>query len=165
MKPAEDLYATDFLTVCTGNICRSPMAEGILRGIFGCESEVAISSAGTHALLGNAPTEFAVIAARENGIDIKSHKARPLNRTLIGRSRVIFCMETSQVEWVLGMDVSASPRVFNLADFSGQRNLKQIQDPYGCSLRDFRQCFRDMDLCIRRFLDEAWPSILRTGVL
>ncbi len=141
-----------FLAVCTGNICRSPMAEGILKGLVEGSRSALVSSAGTHALEGNPASEFSVIASAENGIDISHHKARMLTIELIEVSDVILCMERSHVEWVLSIDPSASERVFNLADFSGVRRMKGIPDPYGCSLREYRECFGDIRRCIDNFL-------------
>jgi protein-tyrosine-phosphatase len=143
----------NILAVCTGNICRSPMAEGILRSIFSGNHDLTISSAGTHALEGNPATEFAVIAAREHGIDISCHRARMLTTDIIEQSQMILCMEPSHTEWVLSSVVSASDRVYNIAEFSGSpKKRRAIADPYGCSLRDYRECFYDIHLCLINFI-------------
>lgn len=139
------------LAVCTGNICRSPMAEGILQGLFSSANNVSMFSAGTHALEGNPATEFAVIAALEAGIDISGHRARALSREMIQRSWLILCMERFHVEWVLSREPSARGRVYNLADFSGRREMRSIPDPYGCSVREYRECLRNIMFCINNF--------------
>jgi len=141
------------LTVCTGNICRSPMAEGILRTIFENDGTAVVSSAGTHALEGNPASEFSVIAASENGVDISGHRARMLRSEIIRSSDMILCMEPSHLERVLSIDLSAHGRVYNLADFSGMGKMKSIPDPYGCSLREYRQCFNEIRSCIHNFID------------
>jgi protein-tyrosine-phosphatase len=141
-----------FLAVCTGNICRSPMAEGILKKILEVGGAALVSSSGTHALVGNPASEFSVIASDENSIDISRHRARMLTPEMIESSDIILCMERSHVERVLSIDVSAHERVFNLADFSGLRRMTEIPDPYGCSLREYRECFRDIQRCIDNFL-------------
>ena len=144
------------LTVCTGNICRSPMAEGIFRRLLSGTPGLTVSSAGTHALIGNPATDFAVIAAAEKGIDISSHRARVVGPELIHESSFIFCMELFHVEAVLELDPSAGTKTFNLADFAGDgKMLKIISDPYGCSLREYRSCFADIDMCIRNCLASA----------
>lgn len=142
----------NILTVCTGNICRSPMAEGILKKAFEHYQKAKISSAGTHALDGNSASEFAVVAALENGIDISGHTARKLNIENINASRIILCMETSHVESVLSLAPALYSRVFNLADFSDNRSIKEIPDPYGCSLREYRECFKLIGLCLDNFM-------------
>ena len=147
----------NILTVCTGNICRSPMAEGILRALLTGGPAVKVSSAGTHALIGNSAADFAIIAAAERGIDISGHRARMIGEEIIRASSIILCMELSHVEWALEIDPSAITKTFNLAEFAGRgRKLKQIADPYGCSLREYRSCFADIETCIRNFLASAY---------
>ena len=141
------------LTVCTGNICRSPMAEGIIRSIFQADPFMTVLSAGTHAVAGNPATEFAILSSQEKGIDITGHSARPLDSVLIGSSDLILCMEPSHAEWVLSLNSSIYEKVYNLADFSGSdKRLKSIPDPYGCSLREYRECFDEINTCIHNFL-------------
>ncbi|MFI5296173.1 MAG: low molecular weight protein arginine phosphatase [Thermodesulfovibrionales bacterium] len=145
------------LTVCTGNICRSPMAEGVLRAVLSEIPGMGISSAGTHALIGNPATEFAVIAAGERGIDISRHRARMICEEIIRDSGIVLCMETFHVEFILEFDISAESKTFNLAEFSdGGKMLKKIADPYGCGLREYRECFEDISACIRNFVDSEY---------
>jgi protein-tyrosine-phosphatase len=143
----------NILTVCTGNICRSPMAEGILRSMLSGNHGISVSSAGTHALGGNPATEFAIIAAWEQGIDISGHRARILTADSIKNSNIILCMEPSHVEWVLSQGVSPADRVYTLAEFSGSPEKREtIPDPYGCSIREYRACFHDIYLCLSKFV-------------
>jgi protein arginine phosphatase len=128
------------------------MAEGMLRAIFQTNPLMTVSSAGTHAIEGNPATEFAILASQEEGVDITGHCARLLDDKLISSSDVILCMEPSHIEWVLSLDSSVYDRVFNLAEFSGAKRIEKIADPYGCSLREYRECFRDIEACINNFL-------------
>jgi protein-tyrosine phosphatase len=128
------------------------MAEGILRMIFPADPSMTVSSSGTHAVAGNPATEFAILASQEKGVDITGHSARPLDRVLISSSDVILCMEPSHAEWVLSIDGSIYEKVYNLADFSGNKRLEIIADPYGCSLREYRECFRIINECLSNFV-------------
>ena len=75
----------NILIVCTGNTCRSPMAEGILKHLLKSKGieHIDVSSAGTAGLEGYPPSENAVEATRVWDIDISGHRSRPLNRRLI----------------------------------------------------------------------------------
>lgn len=133
------------------------MAEGVFRAFLKNFPDMEVSSAGTHALVGNAATEFAVIAAGEHGIDISGHKARMISGEIILASSIILCMEPAHLEYVLEIDISADSKTFNLAEFSdGRKRLDKISDPYGCSLREYRECFRDISVCIRNFVDSEY---------
>lgn len=132
------------------------MAEGILRAIFQSDPSMTVSSAGTHAVAGNPATEFAILASQEKGIDIRGHSAMPLDHLLISGNDIILCMEPSHVEWVLSIDSSIYEKVYNLADFSGVAfSGRKIADPYGCSLREYRECFDAINACINSFLLSA----------
>lgn len=140
------------LTVCTGNICRSPMAEGILRSLLVNSSDTLILSAGTHAVEGNPATEFSVVTAAEHGIDISGHRAMGLTDSIIERSDVILCMEPCHTEWVLSRDQSSFNRIYNLADFFNIPGISKIFDPYGASIREYRECFKLINACLDNFV-------------
>jgi protein-tyrosine phosphatase len=88
---------TSILVVCTGNICRSPMAEGFLRDAlqrrFG-DAAPMVSSAGTHGWEGSPATPEGVEAARELGADTSMHRGRLLTRTMAERADLLLCMAT-----------------------------------------------------------------------
>jgi protein-tyrosine phosphatase len=86
---------TSILVVCTGNICRSPIAEGLLRGEllrrFG-DGAPRVSSAGTAGWDGSSATAEGVEAAAELGIDISAHRARKVRGELLREADLIICM-------------------------------------------------------------------------
>ncbi len=138
------------------------MAEGIICKLMAGRTGVTVSSAGTHALIGNPASDFAIIAAAERGIDISGHRARMIGKEIVRDSSTILCMELSHVESVLEIDPSAITKTFNLAEFAGNgRRLKQIADPYGCSLREYRSCIADIDACIRNFMGSHHSSAFK----
>ena len=140
------------------------MAEGIIRTIFEANQSIDVSSAGTHAVEGNPATEFAILASRENNIDITGHRARLLDSALIKGIDIILCMEPAHAEWVLSIDSSANQKVFNLADFSETvDSLGKIADPYGCGLREFRLCFNAIDKCVHNFVVSCREKKLLPG--
>ena len=80
------------LFVCTGNICRSPMAEGLFRQAFKGRGDFEVYSAGVGAVDGLPPSEHAVRALKEMGIDISHQRSRMLSGELVRRADYIFGM-------------------------------------------------------------------------
>ncbi len=121
---------TAVLFLCTGNICRSPLAEFAARSLFDTEA-FAFSSAGTHAIAGTAATRNMRKAATDHGLDISDHTATPLNRC--GQPDIVFGMEQHHL-------VAARDQFPNL-DVSKIRLLDHpsgITDPYGLGIDDYR---------------------------
>jgi len=110
---------TSILVVCTGNICRSPVAEGFLRdaliGRFG-ERAPAVSSAGTMGWAGSPASPESVIAAGERGSDIEAHAARELNRAMIEGADLIVCMAGEHRDAVGASVPAAVARTFTLKE-------------------------------------------------
>lgn len=89
------------LFVCFGNICRSPMAEGLARQVVTTsfqESAADVSSAGLGAMDGGAPTPEAIAAMRKRGIDISAHRARVVTHDMVASSDLVLAMEERQCE-------------------------------------------------------------------
>ncbi|MFH1150297.1 MAG: hypothetical protein V1748_07475 [Actinomycetota bacterium] len=89
------------LFVCTGNICRSPMAEGLARHWMEREhpesaSEVTVASAGVSALVGEGPAAEATTVMASRGIDIEAHRARDAERRMLEESSLVLTMEDRQ---------------------------------------------------------------------
>ena len=112
------MTAGSILVVCTGNICRSPMAEGILRillrgrGVAG----LAVSSAGVAAWDGSGATPEAVQAMAQNGIDITGHVARRLDPPMVEQADLVVGMAVEHTEAAVQMDPTASGRTFTLKE-------------------------------------------------
>src|SRR3954447_13226651 len=80
------------LFVCTGNICRSPMAEGLFRRLLGNRKDIEVASAGVNAVRGQPPSLHAVAALQAEGVDISALRSQPLTSALIDRATHIFAM-------------------------------------------------------------------------
>ena len=110
---------TSILVVCTGNICRSPMAEGFLRDAlrrrFGGRAPD-VSSAGTMGWDGSPASPESVVAAGERGSDIESHLAREIRTPMIEGADLVLCMAGEHREAVIEAVPNAERRTFTLKE-------------------------------------------------
>ena len=119
------------LVVCTGNICRSPMAVGMLRHFMPetFREIITVSSAGTDALHGNQATVFAIQAMKQVGIDISDHRARRLSRSMVVEADLILAMEQTHLKIIQGMQFFGTGKTHLLSRFDNSREPYDIQDP------------------------------------
>ena len=112
-------FVSHILLVCTGNICRSPMAEGFLRQLLQERgaSTVRLSSAGVYSWDDSPATAEAVRALEERGIDISSHVARRLTRALVEEADLVLAMASDHRDAVQRMVPAAADRTFTIKEF------------------------------------------------
>jgi protein-tyrosine phosphatase len=115
------------LFVCFGNLCRSPMAEGIFNHLTGSSSIVA-ESAGVGATEGTPPSLPAVLEMKRRGIDISRHRARPVSS-----------MDVSVFEMVIALDREVAALFQTAFPEYGHLQVWDIADPYGGSAAEYRE--------------------------
>ncbi|AIY43418.1 Low molecular weight protein-tyrosine-phosphatase Wzb [Collimonas arenae] len=123
------------LVVCIGNICRSPMAEALLRRDF---PQKTIRSAGIGALVGHAADPSAVRIMQQQGIDIQAHRAQSLAGWMISQANLILTMERDQKRHIEMLYASAKGKVLLL----GETGKYEIPDPYKEDFASFQRTYQ-----------------------
>ena len=148
------------LVVCTGNVCRSPMAEGLLRKLVrdrDCHGNIVVESAGTFPVEGASASVDAIETASEEGVDIRGHVARPLSARMVERADLILTMEEEHRERLVAAFPGVKAKTHLLTTFADPEGDPQgIPDPIGMSRETYCETYR----LIERGLRKALPKIL-----
>jgi len=145
------------LFICTGNICRSPMAAGLLRSRLATalpHTAHRVWSAGTWAIDGQPASEHALAVMTERGIDISEHVAHSVNAADVAEADLILTMSLEQADMVRRTWPQYRWKVHRLAEMAGKR--KDVRDPYGESLEAYRECAE----IISEYIDRGFRRIL-----
>ncbi len=143
------------LVVCTGNSCRSPMAQGVLAKLLEGE-RVFVYSAGTGAPVGNPATRFAREAVAGLGVDLSSHRAQQLSAAAIRNADLVLVMEEYHREQVVGLAPDAASRTKLLLDYAtGERAGREVADPIGRSLEFYQQTAAGMEEALEQVAAEV----------
>lgn len=140
------------LFVCTGNTCRSPLAEAIARRMIADRGipDVTVASAGTSAWADAPASDGALLVALEHGIDLGDHRSRPLAQDLVSGAQLILTMGPHHLDRAEAL--GGTDRSWLLTDFAGGAP-RPVSDPFGGDLDVYRATFVELEQAIGAVLD------------
>jgi len=137
----------NILLVCTGNTCRSAMAEGILKSLAEGQDDIYISSAGISTMDGLRPSANAIHAADELESDISMHQSRQLNAAMVESADVVLCMTTLHKDTLDKIYPQQKEKIRMLGE-------EDIEDPFGEDIEVYRKCASDLMYLLENYLEE-----------
>jgi len=149
------------LLVCSGNTCRSPMAEALLRRRLSIDGSdgVSVGSAGTAAMEGEPASEGAYLVALEDGLDLSGHRARMLSPDLVASADLILTMSRTHLARVEAL--GGAGKTFLLGEFGGSGRATEIGDPFGADVAVYRETLAQLrlvtDAVARRLAERGSP--------
>jgi protein-tyrosine phosphatase len=152
------------LLVCTGNTCRSPMAEGILRSLLtpDLDSQVTVTSAGTGAVEGVPAAPHAIETTAARGIDIRGHRSRALTATLLRESDLVLGMEPGHLARAAELAPDVRDRIHMITERGAEPRGEAdagIHDPIGGGSDEYVDAFHRIRSHLLR-----WVPVIREAV-
>ena len=145
--------------ICTGNICRSAMAEAMLKKMLqeNKKENIEVYSSGLSADNGDIPTQNAIDVMKEYGIDLKNHRAVNINYSNIKEMDLILCATLSHKLFVIRLYPELKDKIFTLKEYVEQKDDIygiDIKDPWGYNIETYRECAKEIEIALKKLIEK-----------
>ncbi len=148
----------EILFVCSGNTCRSPMAQTLARDWLkrhGVGAKITVFSAGISAFTGEEATDGAKNAMRTRGLSLDTHRSRMLTPEIFGAADLVLCMTQGHKQAIL--QVEPNDKTFTLSEYAGVSGY--VDDPYGMSDAVYELCAQQLEDLVQRAMERACAAL------
>lgn len=151
------------LFVCTGNTCRSPLAEVLFRDLVKDRPDYSVRSAGVGAFSGQPASRHSATLARERGLDLSKHQSRAVTTDLVEEATHIFALSRSHLAALLTDFPEAADKFYLLSEFAADDALRgrDVSDPFGGGLEDYRHTLATLEKLlpsIHAYIEQTWKG-------
>lgn len=151
------------LLVCTGNTCRSSMAEVLLKDMIehaGLAEVIEVKSAGTTAVDGMGAAQQAITVMKTRGLDLSNHTSTSLSTGLLSEADLVLTMTRRHKGAILRNDPKLKDKVFTLKEYAGPVDDDlDISDPFGQSVDVYQQCSLELEQYLKNVLEKIMSDM------
>jgi protein-tyrosine phosphatase len=151
------------LFVCTGNTCRSPMAEALFRDLVKERVDYQVSSAGVAAAPGMPASKHTAALLKERGLDLARFQSRMLDRQILEQATHVFAMSSHHMAAIVDEFPAQADKVYLVSEFSAEDALRgrDVSDPFGQGRSAYEETLRSLEKMLPSllaYIDQTWKK-------
>lgn len=151
------------LFVCTGNTCRSPMAEALFRELVRERADYQVSSAGVAAAPGMPASKHTAALLKERGLDLGNFQSRMLDKTALEQATHVFAMSSHHMAAIVDEFPDHADKVYLVSEFAAEDALRgrDVSDPFGQGRAAYEETLRDLSKMLPSllaYIDQTWKK-------